>query len=149
MKKILVVLLIVGCSSEEGNAPTFRIEGAYFESRFDNFANIAKGLGVTIPHNNLILRPVDDGVININDSKSYRKDGQLYVDIDNKFIEANASDDSDGIRVIYQQLANGLLSIPFRDCGIMKKVENGDDLTGEDWDYGDWPNLFDSSSPCL
>lgn len=147
MKRLLVIALIAtACSDDE---PAFRIEGgAYFESRFDSFVSIAGEHGVTIPRNNMILRPVKDSDIFINDSRAYKDDGQLYIDIDKDFIDANSLDDNDGTRVLYQQLANGLLNTPFRDCGIMKRVTNGDDLTGEDWDYGDWPNLFDSSSVC-
>lgn len=147
MKRLVILLLLTACSKDD--EPVFRIEGGtYFQSRFDEFVDIASWHDVTIPRNNLIFRPVDDDNDSFNDSKAYKNGDQLYVDIDKKFIDVQSTDGSDVSRVIFQQLANGLLGTNFRNCGIMKKVVTATDLTGEDWDDSDYPNLFDPSSPC-
>lgn len=148
MKKLLIIILLATACSED-DSPVFKIEGGpYFETLFNDFVGIAEDFEVAVPRNNMILRSVEDDNAFINNSRAYRERDQLIIQIDRAFIDANAHDGGDDIKVIFQQLANGLLGTQFRDCGIMKKVENGDDLTGEDWYYDDWANLFDSSTPC-
>lgn len=145
MKKLLFILLLVTACSEGDDGPVFRIEGN-LDSRFNDFAEIAESLNASVPRNNMILRPISDDNTAVNDSKSYKKDGQLYIDIDNRFVDHIPANDAK--QAVFQQLANGLFNTPFRDCGIMKLLANENELTGESWGYNDYANLFDPASPC-
>lgn len=147
MKKILIVLLVVGCS--EDNGPVFKIEDTSLQSRFDKFVEIATNLDVTVPRNNMILRFIEDDNDGINDSKTHTEGGQLYIDIDKGFIDLYPSDIYINV-LIYQQLAHGLLNTPFReDCGMMKRITVPADIPEfNSLDYGDYPALFDPQAPC-
>lgn len=148
MKKLLILLVLFSCSEDEG--PIFKIEDPFFESRFENFVEIAAFYNVTVPRNNMILRfitPfVSDGV---NDSRSYKDGEQLYIDIDKGFMNGYTNDNYATV-LIFQQLAHGLLGTPFReDCSMMKRVVRYEDMPQFDsLDYGDYPALFDPNAPC-
>lgn len=157
MKKLFILLVLFSCSEDE---PTFKIEGGLFlQSRFDAFVEVAESedFNKIVPRNNMILRFINPLRDCVNDSKSYMKDGQLYVDIDEVFVKdcANLGYSPGGIveMIIYQELAHALFKTPFRDCGIMRKVNTPEDFPSQDtwnggWDYGDYPALFDLEAPC-
>lgn len=150
MKKLLIILIVVSFSScSEDDSPEFKIQDQFFVSRFEKFSEIGQNLGVTVPRNNLILRYVDDPDLNVNNSKSYTKDGQLYIDVDRKFNEALRYENENEV-FLFQQFANALINTPYRDCGMMKKVNTYADLVGiTSLDYDDYANLFDPQSPCM
>lgn len=152
MKRLsIIMLLAVFSSCSEENEPEFKIEGGLFlQSRFDAFVEIAESeaFNKTVPRKNLILRFVSPNTDSYNDSRSYMKDGQLYVDIDEFFI-TNLTNNDHTIMIVFQELAHALYDTPFRDCGIMKKVNSIGDLPpSPNWGYGDYPVLFDSEAPC-
>lgn len=150
MKKILFIVVLFSCSENEPNSPVFRVEDVYFESRIEKFVNIAKSFDVAVPQNNMILRFVDDDNIGVNDSKTYTKDGQRYIDIDRKFKDGLNLNGNQAEMLVFQQLANGLLGTAFRDCGIMKKINVPDDVPpAPTWDYDDYRSLVDSVAPCV
>jgi hypothetical protein len=153
MKKTIVAIALIAFSCDEGddNSPVFRIEDPFFESRFERFVEIAEheDFGMTVPRNNMILRFVQDDDTEVNDSKAYRQGDQLYIDIDEKFIDVQVRIETHITIILYHNLANGLFGTPFRDCGIMKKVVTPDDLPEDaEWGWGDYPALFDPNAPC-
>ena len=149
MKKILMLLVLFSCS--EDDSPVFKIEGGLFlESRFEKFVEVAKYHNHTMPKDNMVLRFVNSERDCVNSSKSYIQDGQLYIDLDEVFIRDCTFMKSDYVEmIIFQELAHALFGTPFRDCGIMKKINTQDDFpVSPSWDYGDYPVLFDSEAPC-
>lgn len=148
MKKILIILLIA-TSCSESDSPEFKIQDPFLQARFDKFVEIATALEVTVPRNNMILRFVPDNNPNVNNSRAYKDGDQLYIDIDQGFRDATFTTEDHTEMVIFQNLANGLLGTSFRDCGIMKKVNTAEDYPlNPDWDYGQYPQLFDEAAPC-
>lgn len=148
-------MVLFSCSEDDG--PVFKIEDTFFQSRFDAFDQIAVDLNFKVPRNNMILRFINSEEDCVNDSKSYTEGGQLYVDIDERFVkECTTLGYSPGgltEMVIFQELAHALFGTPFRDCGIMKKINTPEDFPTQDvwsgdWDYSDYPTLFDSKAPC-
>lgn len=147
MKKLLFILLLAGCS-EEDSGPVFRIEGDYFQSRFESFVEVADYFNVTIPRDNMILRFAQDDSPNTNNSRAYKEGDQLYIDIDKDFQDTYLNSSSIEIN-LYQHLAHGLVGTPFRDCGLMKKINNPDEVVDYSPGYDHYANLFDPESPCL
>lgn len=150
MKKLLFISLVLFSCSED-DSPVFKMEDPFFESRFEQFVEIAAYYDVTIPRNNMILRfvtpNVNDGV---NNSRAYKDGEQLYIDIDRGFMDLYTIDNYTTV-IIFQQLANGLVGTPFRtDCGMMKKINTPEDMPEfNSLDYGDYPVLFDPDAPCF
>lgn len=142
MKKLLPILLLIACSEDE---PVFKIEsgsGYKLESRFDKYVQKATDNGVTITKSNMILRYSQDDNTNTNDSRAYKKDGQLYIDIDEKFIMANCPQENQFEVVLFQQLSNGLLNKSFGNCGMMQKINTSQDITSKDFTNLNYVSLF-------
>jgi len=145
MKRLIPLLLLFACS--EDDSTVFKIEDAYLQSRYDKFVTVASNLEVTVPKGNLVLSYLEDDN-EANDSRAYKKGEQLHVEIDRSFLKFYCRDENQVEIVIFQQLANGLLGTPFRNCGMMRKITTPQDVPDVTLDYGDYVNLFDPSSPC-
>lgn len=145
MKRLIPLFLLFACS--EDDSTTFKIQDAFLQSRYDKFVTVASHLDAVVPKGNLVLSNLEDDN-EVNDSRAYKKGDQLHVEIDRSFLKFYCPDENQVEIVIFQQLANGLLGTPFRDCGMMRKVVTPEDVPYVSLDYDDYANLFDPDSPC-
>lgn len=119
----------------------------YLSLKFSEFEQKAIEWGITVPKDNMILRWFPTETPN-NDSKSFMKGNQLYIEIDPYFINGIGGSQNYRDVLFFQQFANALLDTPWRDCGMMWKIETDVDVYNRDYSELNYNTLFDPSEPC-